>query len=160
MKKNMMKAVRLVNGYNDDLRVKLPYDYRTYTTQQEKIRDFLLDHILDIYGANIYDRIGIKFNPQPGKDAADYAKLIDFVSVESCNVCAGIYEEEDKTMKNEFIEKILNARTGSYDTAKYRYIVKDCYDSTRQWREIRRLPLDKLDTTAALTEWETVAVIG
>ena len=93
MKKNMMKAIRLVNGYNDDLRVKLPYDCRTYTAQQEKIRNFLLDHILDIYGVSVYDRIGIKFNPEPGKDPDDYAKLLDFISVESGNVCAGIYEE-------------------------------------------------------------------
>lgn len=93
MKKNMMKAIRLVNGYTDDLRVKLPCDYRTYTAQQTKIRDFLLDHILDIYGANLYDRLGIKFNPQPGTDSEDYAKLLDFIAVESGNVCAGIYEE-------------------------------------------------------------------
>ena len=62
-------------------------------------------------------------------------------------------------MKREMIEKILNDRTGSYDTAKYRYTVKECRDNSKQWREIRRLPLDKLDTTAALTDWETVAVI-
>lgn len=72
MKKDMMKAIRLVNGYNGDLRVKLPYDYRTYTPQQEKIRNFLLDHLLDIYGVTVYDRLGIKFNPQPGTDAGTY----------------------------------------------------------------------------------------
>lgn len=92
MEKNMMKAIRLVNGYNDDLRVKLPYVFSDYTVQQAKIRDFLLNHILDIYGTNVYDTIGVKFNPQPGTDAEDYAKLLKFIETESRAVCMGAAE--------------------------------------------------------------------
>ena len=45
------------------------------------------------------------------------------------------------------------------DTEKYRYIVKDCHDADGQWAEIRRLPIDQLDTTAAIDGWETIKVI-
>lgn len=62
-------------------------------------------------------------------------------------------------MKQELIDKIMNDKSGSYDTRKYRYIAKHCYDHEKQWIEIRRLPLELLDITAALTDWETVAVI-
>ena len=41
------------------------------------------------------------------------------------------------------------------DTRKYRYICADCCDHS----EIRRLPLEYLDTTAALDGWETVQII-
>ena len=57
-------------------------------------------------------------------------------------------------MTNDFIARILRERT--LDTAKYRYIVTEEHDDTHQWAEIKRLPIDKLDTTAALTDWETV----
>lgn len=57
-------------------------------------------------------------------------------------------------MTNAFTARILRERT--VDTAKYRYIVTEEHDATAQWLEIKRLPLAKLDTTAALTDWETV----
>lgn len=57
-------------------------------------------------------------------------------------------------MTQAFINRILRERT--VDTAKYRYIVTEKHDDRAQWAEIKRLPLDKLDTTAALTDWETV----
>ena len=41
------------------------------------------------------------------------------------------------------------------DTRKYRYICADCCDRS----EIRRLPLEYLDRTAALDGWETVQII-
>lgn len=57
-------------------------------------------------------------------------------------------------MTKEFEQKILRERI--VDTRNYRYILKECYDPDGQWAEIRRLPLDKLDTTAAIDGWETV----
>ena len=89
MKKEMIKAVRMVNGFNPDLRIKLDCSKGSYTAQDQKIRFFLLDHLLDIFGANIYDRLGIKFNPQPGKDAEDYQKLLEFIGRESRQVLLG-----------------------------------------------------------------------
>ena len=57
-------------------------------------------------------------------------------------------------MKKSFENRIMNEHI--VDTRNYRYIVADCYDDKHQWAEIRRLPLDKLDTTAANDSWETV----
>ena len=57
-------------------------------------------------------------------------------------------------MTKKFVEKVI--REQIVDTRAYRYTYKVCDGATEQWFEIRRLPLDKLDTTAALTEWETV----
>ena len=57
-------------------------------------------------------------------------------------------------MTNAFINRIMQERT--IDTRNYRYIVTDEHDGVKQWAEIKRLPLDKLDTTASLTDWETV----
>lgn len=93
MKKDMLKAVRMVNGFNADLRVKLPYNPNAYTPAQLTIRNFLHDHILDIYGSNIYSTLGVTFNPQPGKDAFNHSKVIDFLDRESKNVCLGIYDQ-------------------------------------------------------------------
>ena len=61
-------------------------------------------------------------------------------------------------MTQAFIDRLMKERI--VDTAKYRYIVTEEHDATAQWAEIRRLPLDKLDTTAANTDWETVRRIG
>ena len=60
-------------------------------------------------------------------------------------------------MKKSFEARVLRDRT--VDTRKYRYTVANCHDASRQWLEIRRLPLEDLGTTAALTDWETVKVI-
>ena len=56
-------------------------------------------------------------------------------------------------MKKEFVEKVM--RELIVDTRKYRYIFADCCDRS----EIRRLPLEYLDRTAALDGWETVQII-
>lgn len=61
-------------------------------------------------------------------------------------------------MTKEFVERVMKERI--VDTEKYRYMVTECHNSERQWAEIRRLPLDELDTTAAVDGWETVKVIG
>ena len=57
-------------------------------------------------------------------------------------------------MTQDFEARLLRERI--IDTRNYRYIIAECYDDNAQWAEIRRLPLNKLDTTAALTGWETI----
>ena len=61
-------------------------------------------------------------------------------------------------MTKQFMEKVLKFRM--VDTRNYRYVAEECHNADEQWLEIRRLPLELLDTTAALTEWETVAKIS
>lgn len=56
-------------------------------------------------------------------------------------------------MKKEFVKKVM--RELIVDTRKYRYICADFCDRS----EIRRLPIEYLDTTAALDGWETVQII-
>lgn len=59
-------------------------------------------------------------------------------------------------MTKAFRERILKELI--VDTKNYRYVVKQ---NTRTWQnEILRLPIDKLDTTEALKEWEVVEVFG
>ena len=53
-------------------------------------------------------------------------------------------------MKNEFIEKVI--KYGSIDTKKYRYRALELPDRLI----IKRIPLEYLDTTAAIDGWETV----
>ena len=80
MTKDMAKAIRLVNGFNPDLRVKLDrYAHR------EKIQNFMFDHLLDLYGVNIVDQIGVSFNYR--NDPVEYAQVSRFVEAESAWVC-------------------------------------------------------------------------
>ncbi len=60
-------------------------------------------------------------------------------------------------MNKNIRERILNGSI--VDTKKYRYILKVCGDHEKQWAEIRRIPLEYLDTTASIGDWETVEVI-
>lgn len=60
-------------------------------------------------------------------------------------------------MTKEFERKVLDERI--VDTKAYRYIVTEKYDGESQWAEIQRLPINKLDTVAAIDGWETVKVI-
>lgn len=55
-------------------------------------------------------------------------------------------------VSKKFIEKVI--ANGSVDTKSYRYIVKELPDR----QEVRRLPICRLDTTAAIDGWETVWV--
>ena len=57
-------------------------------------------------------------------------------------------------MTKAFINRVLIKRI--VDTRNYRYIVEECHNADGQWQEIRRLPIDDLDTTAAIDGWETV----
>ena len=64
-----------------------------------------------------------------------------------------------KTAKKDFIERVR--RDGIVDTRKYRYIAREVNGPSEQHLEIRRIPLDCLDTTAALdrSNWETVHIV-
>lgn len=57
-------------------------------------------------------------------------------------------------MTKAFVDRIMRERI--VDTATYRYIVTEKHDQNKQWAEIKRLPLDKLDTAAAIDGWEVV----
>lgn len=57
-------------------------------------------------------------------------------------------------MTKTFENRIIRER--SVDTKTYRYILVD----TATTREIRRIRLDYLDTTAAIDGWELVKVIA
>ena len=57
-------------------------------------------------------------------------------------------------MTNRIRLAVLRGET--VDTKKYRYILRECRDATREWAEIQRLPLVDPDTTAAIDGWETV----
>lgn len=93
MTKEMIKAIRLVMGFNPNLRVKLDYTPYNFTSEQESIINFLHDNIFGIYGGGIFNRLGIKFNPKPGIDVKDYSKLLDFLQSESRKVCLGEYDK-------------------------------------------------------------------
>lgn len=56
-------------------------------------------------------------------------------------------------MTKTFKARVMKELT--VDTRNYRYNVKDFGDHT----EIQRIPLEYLDTTAAINGWEPVAVI-
>nr|DAR06248.1 MAG TPA: hypothetical protein [Caudoviricetes sp.] len=51
-------------------------------------------------------------------------------------------------MTNKFYERVIKERT--VDTRNYRYTINE------REGEIVRLRIEYLDTTAAITEWETV----
>lgn len=89
MKKEMIKAIRMVNGYNPDLRVKLPYDRFAETVYEEVIFNFLCNHLLDIFGIDIYEKLGVVFNPQPTKEADDYGKVLAFLREQARCVLLG-----------------------------------------------------------------------
>lgn len=53
-------------------------------------------------------------------------------------------------MKKKFLERVMRERM--VDTRKYRYL----FATKNGKAEVIRLPLEDLDTTAALNDWETV----
>ncbi len=57
---------------------------------------------------------------------------------------------KDKTMNKNFENRIVRERI--VDTKNYRYILAE----TATTREIKRIRIDLLDTTAAIDGWETV----
>ena len=101
MKREMIKAIRLVNGCNPSLRARLDYNPRNPTEAQQKIQAFILDHLIDLYGVGVYDRLGVKFNPQPGADAEDYVKVLRFADAESRAVCLGLPDQDRAPMQEE-----------------------------------------------------------
>ena len=60
-------------------------------------------------------------------------------------------------MNKQIREQVLNGEI--VDTETYRYVLKTCCDHENQWAEIRRIPIEYLDTTAAINGWETVEVL-
>lgn len=62
MEKKMVKGIRLVNGFTDDLRVRLDRK-----PQQEAIRKFLEDNILGVFGTNVYEKNRRNVQPQAGE---------------------------------------------------------------------------------------------
>jgi hypothetical protein len=56
-------------------------------------------------------------------------------------------------MTTNLIERII--REGAVDTDTYRYL----YEADNRGARIKRLPLDKLDTTEARDGWEVVKVL-
>lgn len=56
-------------------------------------------------------------------------------------------------MNKTIRERVLRGEI--VDTRTYRYVLKDCGDHA----EIRSLPIEYLDTTAAIDGWETVEVL-
>lgn len=89
LNKFQTKAVRFCCGYNVNLRTKLPTDWKNPTCYEQKVSTFLLDNLLEIFGPNIYENLGITFNPIPGKDSADYEKLLRYVEEVATNICRG-----------------------------------------------------------------------
>ena len=57
-------------------------------------------------------------------------------------------------MNTKFIDRVI--RVGVVDTKAYRYVYR--VDKTRA--VVERLPINQLDTTAALEPWEVVEVIA
>ena len=55
-------------------------------------------------------------------------------------------------MKKEFLERVKWERI--VDTRKYRYVLDD--DISLERPLIKRLPIEDLDTTAAIAGWEVV----
>ena len=60
-------------------------------------------------------------------------------------------------MKTEFINRIISERV--VDTKQYRYIAVDNHNGSEQWAEIRRIPIESLDTTDTINGWKTVKII-
>jgi hypothetical protein len=56
-------------------------------------------------------------------------------------------------MTKDLIERII--REGAVDTDTYRYL----YEADNRGARIKRLPLDKLDTTEARDGWKVVKVL-
>lgn len=59
-------------------------------------------------------------------------------------------------VKKEFLKKVV--RFKSLDTKTYRYKATPYTSENEQLLVISRIELEKLDTTKALTDWETVAI--
>lgn len=57
-------------------------------------------------------------------------------------------------MTKDFISRLLTERC--IDTKQYRYIATEEHDSEKQWLEIKRLPIDQLNTTASIDSWVTI----
>lgn len=59
-------------------------------------------------------------------------------------------------VKKDFLKKVVKYK--SLDTKTYRYKATPYTSADEQILVIARIELEKLDTTKALTDWETVAI--
>lgn len=57
-------------------------------------------------------------------------------------------------MTEKFFRRII--REAIVDTKKYRYTIREKVVDGKQILQVIRIPLEKLDTTAAFDEWEVV----
>lgn len=73
MTKNMTKAIRLVNGYTDDLRVKMCDNVHISV-----IQEFLEHHSMELFGVN--------------PDTMPDLKRERFFRCRAWNVCAGLHD--------------------------------------------------------------------
>lgn len=96
----------------------------------------------------VYNEGGEGYNPYRIGSAHTYKKI--------CWPIGDTGRMEQKMDKNTR-KRVLNGEI--VDTKKYRYALKVCGDHEKQWAEIRRIPLECLDTTAATDGWETVEVL-
>ena len=83
-------------------------------------------------------------------DALEITDLRELVDYEGGELAA----KASKRVRDSFLRRVVSERM--IDTELYRYAIFEKEDRAL----IRRIPIDELDTTAALTDWETVAVIG
>lgn len=83
-------------------------------------------------------------------DALEITDLRELVEYKNGTLAA----KASKRIRDSFLRRVVRERM--IDTELYRYAIFEKEDHAL----IRRIPIDKLDTTAALTDWETVAMIG
>lgn len=83
-------------------------------------------------------------------DALEITDLRDLVDYEGGELAA----KASKRVRDSFLRRVVRERM--IDTDLYRYAIFEKEDNIL----IRRIPIDELDTTAALTDWETVAIVG
>lgn len=95
MNKKTIKAVRIVCGYTDDLRHKLPYSDGIQTPYERKIFNFLLDNMYSIFSADILERY-VPEDQDPDQDAIEYTKqrLYRFIDSQTRSVCLAISDKE------------------------------------------------------------------
>ena len=92
MKKATIKAIRLVCGYNSDLRHKLPYRPGCMTIYEQTIFNFLHDNMCSIFSADTLYQI-MPHGNDPGTVAGDKVRLYRFLHEQTRAVCLGIYDD-------------------------------------------------------------------
>lgn len=92
MTRELAKAVRIINGYTPNLRVKLDANRDNPTIYQKCIESVLLDRAMNIYGISKYEKI---CGTGAGWDAMtpdERMKLLHFIGWEAYCACQCIFE--------------------------------------------------------------------